>query len=120
MSRRLCNFIGHHIQVFLIEIQSTPPNFVSSREEMGTNLTFSMTFLTQIDGQSERMIQVIEEILRVCIIRINFFHYRSFHATTIITLEFKCHYLRNFMQGRVVHLFGGLSLVMLNLWTMTW
>ena len=37
-------------------------------EELGTKLTFSITFHPQIDGKSERMIQVLEDMLRSCVI----------------------------------------------------
>ena len=35
---------------------------------MGTQLDMSMTFHPQIDGQSERTIQVLEDMLRACVI----------------------------------------------------
>ena len=35
---------------------------------MGTRLTMSTTFHPQIDGQSERTIQVLEDILRACVL----------------------------------------------------
>ena len=37
---------------------------------MGTQLTFSTTFRPQIDRQSERTNQVLEDILRACVIDI--------------------------------------------------
>ena len=35
---------------------------------MGTRLTMSTTFHPQMDGQSERTIQVLEEMLRACVL----------------------------------------------------
>ncbi|WMV58171.1 hypothetical protein MTR67_051556, partial [Solanum verrucosum] len=36
--------------------------------ELGTQLTFSTTFCPQTDGQSERTIQVLEDMFRACVI----------------------------------------------------
>jgi hypothetical protein len=33
---------------------------------MGTNLNISMAFHSQIDGQYERIIQILEDLLRAC------------------------------------------------------
>ena len=35
---------------------------------MGTRLTMSKNFYPQIDGQSERTIQVLEDMLRACVL----------------------------------------------------
>ena len=35
---------------------------------MGTELRFSTTFHPQMDGQSERVIQVVEDMLRACVL----------------------------------------------------
>ena len=38
----------------------------SLQKALGTKLNFNTTFHPQIDGQSERIIQVLEDLLRVC------------------------------------------------------
>ena len=40
----------------------------SFQKAMGTRLTMSITFHHQTDGQSERTIQVLEDILRACVL----------------------------------------------------
>ena len=40
----------------------------SFQKAMGTRLTMSITFHPQTDGQSERTIQVLEDMLRACIL----------------------------------------------------
>ena len=54
-------------------ISDRDPRFTSRvwgklEEALGTRLNFSTTFHPQSDGQSERVIQVLEDMLRSCVI----------------------------------------------------
>ena len=54
-------------------ISDRDPRFTSRfwgnlQEALGTQLNFSTTFHPQTDGQSERVIQVLEDMLRSCVI----------------------------------------------------
>ncbi|KAL5842189.1 hypothetical protein ACOSQ3_012792 [Xanthoceras sorbifolium] len=54
-------------------ISDRDPRFTSKfwnkfQEALGTRLSFSTTFHPQTDGQSERVIQVLEDMLRSCVI----------------------------------------------------
>ena len=64
----------------------------SLQEALGTKLKFSTTFYPQTDGQSERTIQTLEDMLRACVIEfrgswdkhlplIEFAYNNSFHAS---------------------------------------
>ena len=46
----------------------TVPFWKSFQKAMGTRLTMSTTFHPQTDGQSERTIQVLEDIMRACVL----------------------------------------------------
>ena len=60
---------------------------------MGTKLSFSTSFHPQTDGQSERTIQTLEDMLRACVMDfqtswdrylplIEFSYYNSYHSST--------------------------------------
>ena len=54
-------------------ISDRDPRFTSRfweklQEALGTQLNFSTTFHQQMDGQSERVIEVLEDMLRSCVI----------------------------------------------------
>ncbi|KAJ9538155.1 hypothetical protein OSB04_030888, partial [Centaurea solstitialis] len=65
----------------IVRLHGVPVSIVSDRDtrftsrfwerfqkEMGTNLHFSTTFHPQTDGQSERTIQTLEDMLRACVL----------------------------------------------------
>ena len=65
----------------IVRFHGTPVSIVSDRdarftskvwkefqEAMGTELKFSTTFHPQTDGQSERTIQILEDLLRSCVL----------------------------------------------------
>ena len=65
----------------IIQIHGVPISIVSDRDPrfmshfwksfqkaMGTQLTMSTTFHPQTDGQSERTIQILEDMLRACVL----------------------------------------------------
>ena len=65
----------------IVRLHGVPVSIVSDRDPrftahfwksfqkaMGTRLTMSIAFYPQIDGQSERTIQVLEDMLRACVL----------------------------------------------------
>ena len=65
----------------IIRLHEIPQNIISNRdpkftarlwrslqEHLGTNLLFSTAAHPQTDGQSERIIQILEDMLRACIL----------------------------------------------------
>ena len=65
----------------IVQLHGVPVSIVSDRDPrftthfwksfqkaMGTRLTMSTTFHPQTDGQSERIIQVLEDMLRACVL----------------------------------------------------
>ncbi|KAK8574401.1 hypothetical protein V6N12_062095 [Hibiscus sabdariffa] len=61
--------MGYRSRSCLIEIPSLPRGFWESlHTTLDSRLNFSTSYHPQIDGQSERVIQVLEDMLRCCII----------------------------------------------------
>ena len=46
----------------------TSKRWINLHDDLGAQLTFSTVFHPQTDGQSERTIQVLEDMLRACVI----------------------------------------------------
>ena len=63
------------------------------QEALGTRLNFSTTFHPQTDGQSERVIQILEDMLRSCVI-----DYEGSWDRHIPLVEFVCN---NSFQSRI-------------------
>ena len=61
--------MGFQYRSFQIEIRGLPLDFMGKLQEaLGTRLNFSTAFHPQMDGQSERVIQVLEDMLGSCVI----------------------------------------------------
>ena len=84
----------------------------SFQKAMGTRLTMSTTFHPQTDGQSERTIQVLEDMLRACVLD----HKGSWEehlplvdiaSTTDIRRVYRWHHMRHCMGGHVGHRYVG-------------
>ncbi|KZV44573.1 DNA/RNA polymerase superfamily protein [Dorcoceras hygrometricum] len=65
----------------IVRLHGIPSSIVSDRDPifayrfwkslhkaLGTKLTFSTSFHPQTDGQSERVIQILEDLLRACVV----------------------------------------------------
>ena len=60
---------GVHVSIVLDkDLRFTAHFWKSFQKAMGTRLTMGTSFLPQTDGQSERTIQVLEDMLRACIL----------------------------------------------------
>ena len=61
----------HEIPVYIIsdrDMRFTLRFWGKLQEALGTRLSFSTTFHPQTNGQSERVIQVLEDMLRSCVV----------------------------------------------------
>ena len=67
--REIVNLHGVPVSILSDRDPRFTVHFLKSfQKAMGTRLTMSTTFHPQIDGQSERTIQVLEDILRACVL----------------------------------------------------
>ncbi|GJR31947.1 putative reverse transcriptase domain-containing protein [Tanacetum coccineum] len=86
---------GHSVPVLIISDQDshfTSRFWRSLQEALGTNLDMSTAYHPQMDGQSERTIQTLEDMLRACVINfgsnwdhhlplVEFSYKNSYHAS---------------------------------------
>ena len=85
------------------------------QEELGTRVHLSTAFHPQRDGQSERTIQVLVDMLRACVMDLEVSGtssclWRSLRTTTATTRVFRWPRLRPYMVGVVALQLVGLSL----------
>ncbi|KAG4204849.1 hypothetical protein ERO13_A04G065614v2 [Gossypium hirsutum] len=78
------------------------------QEALGTNLNFSTTFHPQTDGQSKRMIQTLEDMLRCCVLEFQASWEKNlplieFAYKNSYQLSLKCHITRLYMGVNVEH-----------------
>jgi transposase InsO family protein len=96
----------------IVKLHGVPSRIVSDRgtqftsrfwkslhKAMGTKLDFSSAYHPQTDGQTERVNQIMEDMLRACVLtygRIGNKVYRmlSFRTTTVIKQAWACHHLK--------------------------
>ncbi|GJZ67547.1 reverse transcriptase domain-containing protein [Tanacetum coccineum] len=88
----------------------------SFQKAMGTQLDMSTAYHPQTDGQSERTIQTLEDMLHACVIDFGNGWERhlpliEFSYKIVIMLALKLPHLRHFMVGSVDHPFVGTEVV---------
>ncbi|GKE45436.1 reverse transcriptase domain-containing protein, partial [Tanacetum coccineum] len=91
----------------------------SLQKALGTSLDMSTAYHPQTDGQSEKTIQTLEDMLRACVIDfrngwVKHLPLVDFLTTIVITLALRLHHLNHFTVESVVHLFVGLRLKKFN------
>ncbi|GJV17215.1 putative reverse transcriptase domain-containing protein [Tanacetum coccineum] len=77
----------------------------SLQKALGTSLDMSTAYHPETDGQSERTIQSLEDMLRACVIDfgngwVKHLPLVEFHITIVITLASRSHHMRHFLLGR--------------------
>ena len=109
----------------IVRLHGVPVSIVSDRDPrfmahfwksfqkaMGTRLTMSTTFHPHTDGQLERTIQVLEDMLRACVLD----HKGSweehlplveFATTTVIRQVYRWHHMTHCMGGHADHRYVG-------------
>nr|GEV00656.1 putative reverse transcriptase domain-containing protein [Tanacetum cinerariifolium] len=87
----------------------------SLQEALGTNLDMSTAYHPQTNGQSERTIQTLEDMLCACLIDFGSSWDRhlplvEFSYTIVITQALRLHHMKLCTEGSVDHLYAGVSL----------
>ncbi|KAL4185644.1 hypothetical protein AMTRI_Chr10g231720 [Amborella trichopoda] len=114
----------------IVRLHGVPVSIVSDRDTrftskfwarlqsaMGTRLTFSTAFHPQTDGQSERTIQTLEDMLRACVIDLT--GSWDDHLPLIIIASkpvFRWHHMKPCMEGNAGHPYIGTRLVKESFW----
>src|SRR4051812_9883620 len=106
----------------IVSLRGVPKNIVSDRgtqftsrflkkvqEGLGTRLDFSTAYHPQTNGQTERVNQILEDMLRACVLEYGYkwedcLPFAEFSITTVIKLVCKCPHLNSCMEGSVVPL----------------
>ncbi|GJW44386.1 putative reverse transcriptase domain-containing protein [Tanacetum coccineum] len=107
--------IATYVSKCLTYAKETDPMERSLQKDLGINLDMSTAYHPQTDGQSERTIQTLEDMMRACAIDfgkgwVNHLPLVEFSRITIaITLASRMHHLKHFTVKSVVHLFVGPS-----------
>ena len=107
----------HEIPVLVVS--DCDPRFTSRfwkqlQSTLGTRLNFSTAFHPQTDGQSERVIQVLEDMLWDCVVdfpevRIGIFPLWNLTITTIISPVFVWRPMKLCMEENVELMYVGLN-----------
>ena len=104
----------------IVRIHGVPVSIVSDRDPrftahfwksfqkaMDTRLTMSTTFYPQTDGQSERTIQVLEDMLRACVLDHKGSWEEHLPTTTVTRRAYRWHRMRHCMGGHIDHYYVG-------------
>nr|GEW12950.1 transposon Ty3-I Gag-Pol polyprotein [Tanacetum cinerariifolium] len=83
-----------------------------AKEALGTNLDMSTAYHPKMDGQSERTIQTLKDMLHTCVIDFRsswdrICYWSSCHTTIVITRALRLHHMRLCTDENVDHRYAG-------------